>query len=165
MAKVMTNRRRDPAETAQMLKNVSTQVEVPKHLKAIAKGPADQTVALIFWKLRNQFPEMAIVLSEHDIKGYQDSMNYCQQTPQLIVDAKPSSVIIRIADKSTGDMIGIEENNETDLAAKELAVKTRAARDSANMLVGTARMEFSQGVNSKDTIDRLCESLTLLARQ
>jgi hypothetical protein len=61
-------------------------------------------------------------------------------------------------------MIGLEENNETDLAAKELAVKTRAARDSANMLVGTARMEFSQGVNSKDTIDRLCESLLLLAR-
>jgi len=164
--KQMTERRRNPQEAAQMRdQKPKKPPEAPKHLKAIAKGPADQTAALIFWKLRNQLPEFAVVLTEDDIKAFQDSMQYVEQSPKLIVDAHATKVIIRIADKVTGDMIRVEENNEAALDAKELAVKVRRAKEQAGNLVSTVRGEMAQGIFSDDTIRTLCDSLMLLARQ
>ena len=171
MAGQMVERRRDPLEAAALRDRKPKPKPKPaKHVAAIAAGPIDKVAALMFWKLRNQFPEFAMTLDERDIKGFDDSFNYQEQTPQLIVEAirvspdKPTMLVIRIADRKSGDLIRVSENNEADLDIAEAAKKVRRVRESAPNLVNAVRGEFSQGITSQESIMALCDAVMTLAR-
>lgn len=161
MTMQMTTKR----ETVGQLRAPVAVPEAPEHLKAIASGSLVTLVALMFWKLRNQYPDFAVTFTEHDIKGMQDSMQYTEQAPKLWAKAAQTYVAFGVKDESTGDMIRVEENNEADLDIKEQARKVRRIKESAGNLVATARTELSQGITSNDTINTLCEGLLALAKE
>jgi hypothetical protein len=166
MNKVMVNRRRDPAEIAQLKEMPPPKVpEAPEHLVKIANGPLVKLVTLLFWKLRRQFPEMGMTISEHDIKGLDDSLAYNEQVPKLVAEARRDYIVFRIADAKTDDMIILSENNEADLQKSEEAKRVRRIRETAGMLVGNVRAELSQGVTSNDSINQVCDALLALAKE
>ncbi len=171
MAKLMTERRRDPVEAAAMRAlKPAKKATPPKHIVAIAAGPHDVPIGLLFWKLRNQFPELSVTITEQDIKGFQDSMEYQEQAPKLIIEAhrvhkdKPGVLVVRIADARTGDLIRVSENSEEALQEAELAKKLRRLKEQVPNMVANVRGEMSQGITSDDTIRTLCEAATALAR-
>jgi len=152
-------------EQVGQLRNPVTLPEPPDHLKAVASGSLVNLVALMFWKMRHANPDFAMTFTESDITGMQQSMDYNEQTPKLVAEARQDYVVLRVEDEKTGDMIRVSENNEADLAKGEQAKKVRRIRESASMLVATVRGELSQGVTSNDSINALCDSLLALARE
>jgi len=155
----MVERRRDRAPMS-----APKPIEPPEHLKTLAAGPIDTTVALMFWKLRNQFPEFAVTISEHDIKGMTDSFTYQEQTPKLICDARKDYLVLRIADAVTGDMIRVSENNEADLQIAERARELRLIKERIPVMVAEVRMQLSQGITSQDSLSELCRMAEAVAK-
>lgn len=136
----------------------------PEHFVKVATGSLMNLVALMFWKLRRQYPDLAITFDERDIKGFAESLEYNQQAPKLKAEARKDYVVFRVCDEKTGDQIILSENNEEDLRRSEEAAKVRRIKEGAAMLVGNARAEASQGVNSMETVNALCDAVMTLAR-
>lgn len=165
MAKIMTTRPRDPAEAAALkAKKPPTAPKPPKHFTALAKGPLDMLVGLMFWKLRREYPDFSMTFTEKDINGFKESLAYNEQNPKIIASAHPKFVVLRIADEKTGDMITVNENNVDDLEITEQAKKVRRYRENAPQIVSNVRSEFSQGITSQDSINQLCDAALALAR-
>ena len=170
MAKVMTDRRRDPVEAAAIraLKPLK-KIAPPKHLVELTKD-INASIALVFWKQRNEWPEFSVTITEHDVRGFKESMKYQEQTPKLIIEAhqvskaKPAVLVVRIADDRTGDQIRVSENNEADLDKAEEAKRLRRIKEQIPNMVSNALGEMSQGITSDHTIRSLCDAATALAR-
>lgn len=166
MAKVMTERRRSPAEI-QQIRDVKPKPKVKPHkeLLKLEKGPLGAVVAAMFWKLRNQFPEFAITITPADVAEFNASLKYQEQDPEIIVDANDRFLTVRVQDLHTGDMIRVSESSEASLQVAERAKKTRRFREQTPMLVSAVRGEMSQGLISNDTINTLCDAALAMASE
>lgn len=166
MAKVMQERRRDPAEVAQIRARPKAEPKpIPKLLAELTKKTSlERALAAMFWKLRHQNPEMAVTIDEHDVETMDRANEYMEQRPKLVIDANDRFATVRIVDAKTGDMIQIAESDETDLRKKEAAAAVRMAKERIPMLVGTVMGQINQGVTSNDSIQELCRAAELVAR-
>lgn len=169
MAKVMTERRRDPKEAAQMRAlKAPKQPTAPKHLRDIAAGSLDYQAALLFWHVRNTFADFAVTIPEADVLACRKSMDYQEQEPKLVVDARKNTkgeafLVVRIADAKTGDQIRVSESTEADLDRALDAKKVRAAKDQIPQLVANMKNELANGVCSDETAGALCKAAMLVA--
>lgn len=136
----------------------------PKALAAIAAAGVDSAVAMLFWKLRNYYPEFAMTFTETEIRHFKASLAYQDQVPKIVLEAKAQHVVLRIEDDKTGDMIRVSESTEADLDAAEAAKKLRRVKEQMPNLVAAVMGEWNQGTTSQESITSLCNAATMLAR-
>lgn len=136
---------------------------IPKRYKELAAKKLTEVVPLLIWKLRHQYPELAISITDHDITGLKACADYLEVTPEIRVEARPNYVMVRVTD-AEGDAITVVENNEDDLQRGESAKQYQRLKASAPRIVAEARAEHAAGVISDDTIGRLCTAILTLAR-
>lgn len=170
MAKIMTNRRADPKEQqARRTLKPPKPMKAPKHLQDIANGDANVGIALVFWKLRNQYPEFAVVIEEREVQAFQQSLEYQSQKPSIYVEAKKNAtgsfIVVRVADAESGDMIRVSENNQEALSIAEAARKLKRQKEQIPALVAAVRGDMSQGTFSDDSIRSLCDAAMALATE
>lgn len=136
---------------------------VPPFYKDLAKAPLGRILQLVLWKVRHRHPELAVTITERDVVGYEQCTEYLQAKPQMLIEARPTYLAVRVADEH-GDGITVVENNLGDQEAgriERLRLDTIASH--AN-LITMAKAEDANGIISRDTIYRLCDAITILAR-
>lgn len=169
MAKIMTERPRDPKErAAHAALKKKKPLKPPKHLLALEKGPLGAVVALLFWKLRHQVPDFAVVIEEADIAAFKQSLDYGKQQATVVVQAVApragyAYLTIRLSDQAGDPIVGFE-NNEGDLRQQQTAKELRRLKEQVPMMVSTVKNEFNVGTTSQDSIDTLCAAAMAMAR-
>ncbi len=138
-------------------------------LDTLANGDPKDVIALILWKNRNKEPDMSVQITEHDIKGFQDCVEYLKVTPEVTIkrpQGMPAQVarrdlgsnrtipareaipprdyiVVNLVEKGTENRIVPVENNQEDYDKQQQAAAVRKARDQAqslaDALIGQAR--------------------------
>jgi hypothetical protein len=164
---------------------------VPKDaLDALALGPVKDVLALMLWKNRHNEPDMAVKLTEHDLRGFHACTEYLRVVPEVrivrpqglpghggipatrtrsaIPPQEPTPpkpyVVVTLVEKGTENAIRPVENNETDHAAAAEAREFRHARDIALQIAGQLQRDVATGNYSSSTIDEAVKCLVALAR-
>lgn len=136
---------------------------IPKKYKDLAASPPDYLLMLVLWKFRHANPEMAVTINDDDVKSYHDCINYLDVSARMLAEPHQTYVAIRMADKD-GNSITPIENNERDKDRADEERRRNAIKQSAGLLVATARAEDANGILSRDTINQLCDAITVLAK-
>ena len=167
-------------------------VETPDVLELFAKlaeRNPKQAIMLMFWKARHQNPEFSLNITEADLKGFTDCVNYLGVEPEVRIhrpqglpaqapvpahgnrravpgrEAKPPKpfVVVQMVDAEGNAIVPIE-NNEKDqddgLQAKALA----RTRENAPRLAAQLMNDVRSGNLSNDTITEAANSLIALAK-
>jgi hypothetical protein len=158
-------------------------------LDALAAGDPKRVIALMLWVARMRQPDLYVQINEHDIKGFDDCVNYLKVVPQVkiyrpegmpaqpaipaqgnrrAIAARPAIppkpyVIVALVDQK-GDAIVPVENNQEDFdaqaAAKSIIRWREKAPDLAQQLLNQAR----SGEYSLAVMQECADALVALAR-
>lgn len=134
-------------------------------LDKFAKQPLERVLELVFWKLRHKQPDMAVLIEEKDIVGFDQCMAYQSIIPAIMVHrpkgrpANPGSpaigkrravpatpaepdrpfVIVALVEKGKQNTIKPVENNEDDYKRGELVRAQAVARGRCQTLAQALR--------------------------
>jgi hypothetical protein len=159
-------------------------------LDALALGPVKDIVALMLWKNRHNEPDMAVKLTEHDLRGFRACVEYLRVVPEVrivrpqglpghggipvtrtrsaIPPQEPTPpkpyIVIALVEKGSENAIRPVENNEEDFAAAAEAREFRHARDIALQIAGQLQRDVATGNYSSSTIDEAVKCLVALAK-
>lgn len=154
-----------------------------------AKDPR-KVIALMLWKERFRNPEMALQITEHDIKGFNDCVQYLEVTPDVLIvrpqgrpaqDAVPAQgkrravparagepprpfVAVNMVAKGTVNSIKPIENNEEDAKRRDEAEALRRVRDRAAGIAAALMADLAQSQFSTNTVREAAAALQTLAR-
>jgi len=120
-------------------------------------------MALMIWKMRHSLPAPVIQIMPADREAFQQSCDYNEQKPLVIIEDRKGAILIHLADDK-GDQIVFTENNEADLDKAQAANKFRLLKQNAPMLASQIRSDLNQGTISNDTLEDACRTLEALGR-
>lgn len=168
---------------------MATKKQTLDPLDALAKGDPQRVMALMLWKARMRQPDMYVQITEHDIKGFDDSCRYLKVKPQVrvfrpgeiaaqpavaasgkrrAVPAReaipPRPYVMVVLTDEKGDAIKAVENNEEDFDAARDAAAVRKARDQAPQLAQLILQQAKNGEYSLSDIQDAANALLTLAR-
>lgn len=157
---------------------------------ACKQDPTEAAIAIL-WKLRHQFPELAIQIGRKDLKGLNDCAGYLEVVPTLHIHrreavparaAQPPSaeypkgvpgfagapaseyVTIGVVAHGTTDSFKPIENNEEDAQAGENAAALRTAIEQTPGLAQMVSNNAAQGIFSEELVMELAANAMALAR-
>lgn len=144
---------------------------VPKTpLQAFEQAPLSEIIGMLLWKNRIQNPELAVMVTEQDLKAYRDCMAYLKVTPEVKIVGRPKYVAIVLVEKDTGsegnpgNAIKPVENNETDYATSQAAQLLRRTKETAPNLATTIRNQALGGEFSADLVIQAADALQMLCQ-
>lgn len=149
---------------------------VPKNaLEAFAAAKPEEHIALLLWKNRHANPELTVSITEEDLKGYNDCMQYLKVRPSIAVTTRRNYVGIGIVEENTeikdpttgeitspGNAIKPIENNEGDAVKAETAGRLRRLKETAPGLAVLIRNQAAAGEFSSDLILQAAEAIQVL---
>lgn len=159
-------------------------------LDALAQGDPKMVMALMLWKSRLREPDMYVQITEEDIKGFNDCVNYLKVKPAVMVKrpqglpaqaaipaqgnrravpARPATppkpfVIVSLVEANTENVIRPVENNEADFDSAKDAAAIRKAREQAPDLANRLIKQASSGETSLSDMQDAANALLILSR-
>lgn len=159
-------------------------------LDALAQGDPRNVMALMLWKNRLREPDMYVQIDEHDIKGFQDCVDYLKVKPEVkivrpaglpaqdpiaatgkrrAVPARAATppkpyVIVTLVEQGTMNVIRPVENNQDDFDTAQAAAELRKARDRAPQLAERILQQARTGETSLSDMQDAADALLVLAR-
>lgn len=157
----------------------------------LAEGDTKDVLALVLWKARHHFPDLAMTIDAKDMAGYRQCLDYLKATPEVRIvrplgrpaqDPVPAAgnrravpgypaepprpfVVVALVEKGTENAIRVCENNEGDNELRILAERTKRAREGAQDIAGRIEAMTRQGADiSNSDLLAAAEALRLLAR-
>ena len=163
----------------------------PDVLDALARSDPKRIIALMLWKDRHRNPEMALQITQPDLKGFTDCMNYLEVEPDVVifrpqgrpaqaaipamgkrraVPAYPSEpprpfVTVNLVQRGTMNSIKPIENNEDDAKKRDQGEELRRWRDKAPQIARQLLQDVGAGQFSTATIQEAAQALVALARR
>jgi hypothetical protein len=146
--------------------NAASPVAATDPLTALATGSLRDILCLVLWKNRHNDPEMAVHLTEHDMRGLQDCARHLGVTPDVRIAKSQARnlVVVALVDKGTENAIRAVENNEADYAAAQEAKAFRTARESAMRIAAQLQQDAATGNFSTSTFNEAAQCLVALAK-
>ena len=151
-----------------------------------------QALIVLLWKLRHQFPDLAVNIDRKDLGGLKACAEYLEVTPTLRIFRRPAiparaatppthehpkglpgfagapaseHVTILVTDGGKNhDSFRPIENNEEDAQASERAAAVRQAKQMAPALAQQVASQATGGEFSKELVVEICSYAALLAR-
>ena len=165
-------------------------VQKKDELDQLAEGDLRNVIALMLWKARHQNPDMSVVLTPKDIKGFRDCVTYLKVKPQVRIvrpagrpaqepipaagnrravagyPAEPPRPFVSVAlvEDGTEDMIRPVENNEEDYQLQKNSEALKRARETAPELANRIEANAATGTFSESEIRDAAAALRLLAQ-
>jgi hypothetical protein len=163
----------------------------PRHkdaLDSFATAPLDRVLQLVLWKLRHKNPEMAVLITEGDITGFEQSMSYQGVVPAILIErpqGRPAHagargkvvsvapfsgepprpfVIVAVVERGKKNAIRAIENNQDDFERGDLARRIALARGKAATLAQQVRNAAASGDFTSGTLEDAAEALEVLAK-
>lgn len=159
-------------------------------LDALVQAGADRVAQLLLWKDRIRNPELAVQITEEDIRGFAQCTQYLDIKPALLiwrrpaVEAKPGQaattnrravaptpgmppapfVTVRLVVQGTHDGFKPIENNESDYDASQAANKVRQLRQDIPQLAGAVRAMIASGDYSTSVLNDFVDGAVALAK-
>lgn len=159
-------------------------------LDQLAEADPREILALILWKDRHRNPEMAVQISEKDLKGFRDCMTYLEVTPEVVVfrpqgrpaqpaipaagnrrgtPARPAEpprpfVAVNLVAKGTMNAIKPIENNEEDAQLRDAGDARRRYADRAPVIAQALMGGIASREYSTATMQEAAEALMALSR-
>lgn len=156
--------------------------------KAAELGNLDIAIMLMFWKARHDAQPFTMDITEADIKGFNDCVQYLEVQPTIRVfrpQGKPAHlgapatetrsaipprpagkpkdyVVIQMIDQN-GDAFVPIENNEADLQRGQETQRIRRIKETAPALAAQMMADLQANTTSNSTIMEAAEALKLLA--
>ena len=144
---------------------------VPKStLEAFEQATPPQIIAMMLWKARHQNGELAVIVTEDDIKAYSECMEYLKATPEVKIVLRKKYVGIVLVEKDTGDAsspgnaIKPIENNEVDADKAEAADRIRRIKERAPDLANRLKIDAQAGTFSSDMVTEAADTILTLVR-
>lgn len=155
-----------------------------------ANADPKKVIALMFWRERHRNPEMACQITEADIKGFTDCVNYLEVEPEVSivrpggrpaqpaipaagnrrgVPARPEEparpfVSVNLVAKGTMNAIKPIENSEEGAKLRDASDTLRRARERAGDVAGQLLRDVASGQFSTSTMQDAAQMLVTLAR-
>ena len=155
-----------------------------------AAADPKRAMQLLLWKQRFENPDMAVIVKEADIVGFDQACAYLEVTPDVAVvrpqglPARPAIpaegkrravpafageaprpfVVVSLVKKGTKDQIKPIENNEQDAQRRDEANALRKVKDSAAGLAAALLGDLAQNQFSTATIREAAQALQTLSR-
>jgi len=149
---------------------------IPKTpMQAFAQAAPQEHIALLLWKMRHANPELAVTVTEADVKGYMDCISYLKVTPEVKVFEHRGATVIALLEKDTeirdkttgalvsrGNAIKPVENNEADFQRAEQHERVRMIRQTAPQLAQTLLNAANRGEFSEDLVREAAQALQIM---
>lgn len=170
---------------------VKTPMEIRKKddLDHLAEGDPKDVISLMLWKVRHQFPDLAMQITPKDLEGFNACVTYLKVKPELNIvrpqgrpaqegipavgqrravpayDAEPPRpfVVVRLVEKGTENMIRPVENNEEDNAKRIAAEKLVNYRSQAPALAQALENAARSGDFAAHDLREAAAALRVLA--
>ena len=159
-------------------------------LDQLAEGPLTNVIALMLWTLRHVNPDMSVVITQKEIAGLKQCVDYLKVTAAVRVErpqgrpaqeAVPASanrkavpgfpaepprpfVVVARVEAGTENMIRPVENNEEDFQRQKDAEQLKRLRETAPGLANMLEQNAAGGVFSESDIRDAANALRVLAR-
>lgn len=159
-------------------------------LDALVDAGADRVAQLMLWKQRIENPELAIQITEADIRGFAECSQYLDIKPALLiwrrpaVEAQPGQpatarrravaptpyqppanhVTVRLVVQGTHDGFKPIENNEADYDATKAAEKLRQVKQDLPQLAMIVRQQIASGDYSTAVLTEFVDGAMVLAK-
>lgn len=156
----------------------------------IAAGP-EKILQLLLWKNRFREPELQIQITERDLNGFEDCLNYLKVEAGIRIfrpggrpaiperpatktksalparEAIPPKPIVQVnlVEKGTVNTIRPVENNEEDYERQARASEVARTRDRITQLAGIVHNAAARGEFSQSEVIEICRGAQLLARE
>lgn len=159
-------------------------------LDALAEGSPLEVIALMLWKNRHREPDMYVQITETDIKGFRDSVEYQKLKPSVsilrdqgqpaspaipavgkrrAIPARPATppkpfVMVTLVEEGTGNVIRPIENNDQDYDHAQEVAQIRRAREQAPQLADLLMRMARSGDYSESDLADAANTLRILSR-
>lgn len=159
-------------------------------LDELAQGDPLDVIALMLWKARHRQPDMFVQITEKDITGFRDSVEYQKLKPAVLIRRPPGLeaqapipathnrravpgraatppkpfVMVTLVEEGTENVIRPIENNDADFDAAQDAATLRKARDRAPQLAELILAQARSGDTSLSDTQDAADTLLILAR-
>lgn len=170
----------------------STETDRDELDRFVAQAKQDPRLAimLMLWVARTREPDCYVKLTEHDVKGFQDCVNYLKVKPDVLIHreggqpahgpipargnrrgipareatpAKPYAVVA-LVEKGTMNAIRPVENNQEDFDRSQELAQIKRARDLAPDLAARLLHASRSGDFSSSDLQDAANALSLLCR-
>jgi len=149
MNAVVAPKPKEPTDTAKMLTN----------------QPHAVIITAMLWCIRNSLDNFAMVIADEQVEAFRKSLDYNEQKPKLIIEARHGYTVVRMEDAATGNAIIQSESTEKDQDKKEAAQKLRTAVQQSRGVIEQAKADLSTQTISNSTILDLCDLCSLMAKE
>ena len=150
---------------------------IPKTpMESFVQASPDNHITMLLWMNRFNNPEMAVTVTEADVKAFQDCMTYLKVIPSIKVSQRNGRATIALLEKDTeirdkktqeivsqGNAIKAVENNEADFQRAEQSERIRMIRQNAPQLANAIKVGAMAGEFSSDLILQAAEALQVLS--
>jgi len=149
MNAIVAPKPKEPTETAKLLTN----------------QPHAVIITTMLWHMRNSLDNFALVIPDEQVEAFRKSLDYNEQKPKLIIEARAGFTVVRMADATTGNAIIQSESDERALDRKEAAQRVRNAAQQTRGMLDQVRADVASNTISNSTILDLCELAGTLAKE
>ena len=132
---------------------------------ALASQPHAVIITRMLWNMRNRLDNFAMIIPDEDVEQFNKSLEYNEQKPKLIIEARAGFTVVRMADATTGNAIIQSESDERALDRKEAAQKVRNAAQQTRGMLDQVRADVAANTISNSTILDLCDLAGTLAKE
>lgn len=159
-------------------------------LDQFASAGAERALQLVLWKGRHQNPEMTVLVSEADLRAFDECMHYQKVTPEILLyrpEGRPAQaaipaagnrravpgrsaepprpyVIVGLVERGTHDAVKPVENNAEDYGRGELARQVQVVKRNLTVWASELRRAAVAGDFSSSTLEEVARALELWAR-
>lgn len=136
----------------------------------------DRAMQLMLWKIRHQYPDLALVITEQDIAKLDACCDYLKVQPAALAhrpdqrgpkDKEPRPapfVVITLVAKGTTNVIRAVENDEADFERQKLAEQARRIATAAPATVARLLDDLRRGSYSEGEIADALRDMETLAK-
>lgn len=162
----------------------------PDPLNRFVEADPKRILQLVLWKVRHENPEMTVLVSAEDLKGYDECMSYQRISPDVMVyrpEGRPAHpgapavgnrravpatpaepprpyVIVAIVERGTKNVVKPIENNEPDFEKGEIARQIQVAKRNIPTWSTELRRAAASGDFSSGTLEEIARALDLWSR-
>ena len=110
-----------------------SQAKLQHPMEQLAQENMLKFLALLIWKFRLELKGLEVEITLKDMQSLAAACASALKTPVVMFHGKRDSVVLRLVDQSSGQLIKLQEPNEAALAAEMRVLLD--ARDEAQTLV------------------------------
>lgn len=130
----------------------------------------------MLWKNRHRNPGLSVTVTQKDIDGLKQCLDYQKLEAEVNILRRPDSVVIALVERDTqltdkdgtvtslGNAISPIENNEADFEKAAKEKRLQGIREMAPQLAARLLSEDLAGICSRDTVTQCAEALQVLSK-